>query len=121
MANGSRRSWPMAPAAAAVVSEDTEAPRKVPCCQSKDSVTSGTAEARRPPNRIAETGTPFGSSHSGAIVGHCQVAVGGGGAFGEDPVAVEGLEGVGVGVPPGAGGDAEKARLGVDRVEPAVV
>src|SRR5205823_9221349 len=35
------------------------------------SVTSGTADARRPPKRIAEIGTPFGSSHSGAIVGHC--------------------------------------------------
>ena len=26
---------------------------------------------RRPPNRIAEIGTPAGSSHSGAIDGHC--------------------------------------------------
>jgi hypothetical protein len=60
--------------AAAVVSDDTEAPRKVPCCQLNASVTSGTAVARRPPNRIAEIGTPFGSSHSGAIVGHCPAA-----------------------------------------------
>ena len=45
-------------------------PRKTPCCQSKDSVTSGTLVARRPPNRIAEIGTPAGSSHSGAITGH---------------------------------------------------
>src|SRR5919112_2633478 len=75
MANGSRRSWPMAPAAAAVVSEDTEAPRNTPCFQSKDSVTSGTAEARRPPNRIAEIGTPLGSSHSGAMVGHWPAGV----------------------------------------------
>src|SRR5690606_40741940 len=28
------------------------------------------AEARRPPNRMAEIGTPLGSSHSGAMVGH---------------------------------------------------
>ena len=75
MAKGSRRSWPMAPAAAAVVSEETEAPRNVPCCQSKASVTSGTAVARRPPNRIAEIGTPLGSSHSGAIVGHWPAGV----------------------------------------------
>ena len=26
---------------------------------------------RRPPKRIADTGTPIGSSHSGAIDGHC--------------------------------------------------
>src|SRR5436190_7571314 len=61
----------MAPTAAAVVSEETVEPRNTPCCQSKDSVTSGTLVARRPPNRIAEIGTPFGSSHSGAIDGHC--------------------------------------------------
>src|SRR5262245_52547864 len=45
-------------------------PRKTPCRQSKLSVTSGTLVARRPPNRIAEIGTPLGSSHSGAIDGH---------------------------------------------------
>src|SRR5438105_5252870 len=28
--------------------------------------------ARRPPNRIALMGTPFGSSHAGSIVGHCE-------------------------------------------------
>src|ERR1700751_1437281 len=33
-------------------------------------MTSGTVEARRPPNRIAEIGTPAGSSHSGAMIGH---------------------------------------------------
>src|ERR1043166_2122076 len=27
--------------------------------------------ARRPPNRIALMGTPFGSSHAGSMVGHC--------------------------------------------------
>ena len=46
-------------------------PRNTPCCQSSDSVTSGTLVARRPPKRMAEIGTPFGSSHSGAIDGHC--------------------------------------------------
>src|SRR5262245_56118083 len=50
-------------------------PRKTPCCQSSDSVTSGTLVARRPPKRIAEIGTPFGSSHSGAIEGHCEAGV----------------------------------------------
>src|SRR3981189_433903 len=70
MAIGSRRSSPTLPAAAAVVSLLTVAPRNVPCCQPNDSVTSGTTPARRPPKRIASIGTPFGSSHSGAITGH---------------------------------------------------
>src|SRR6185369_14705902 len=72
---GSRRSCPTLPAAAAVVSLLAVAPRKVPCCQSNDSVTSGTMLARRPPKRIASIGTPFGSSHSGAITGHCLAGV----------------------------------------------
>ena len=42
----------------------------VPCCQSRACVTSGTVVLRLPPNRIAEIGTPFGSSHSGATIGH---------------------------------------------------
>ena len=46
------------------------APRNVPCCQLSASVTSGTTVARRPPNRMASIGTPFGSSHSLAITGH---------------------------------------------------
>src|SRR2546430_13618038 len=33
-------------------------------------MTSGTVEARRAPNKIAEIGTPAGSSHSGAMTGH---------------------------------------------------
>ena len=37
-------------------------------------MTSGTAVARRPPNRMAEIGTPAGSSHSGAMDGHCAAA-----------------------------------------------
>src|SRR5271170_3276951 len=70
MAMGSRRRSPTLPVDAAVVSLLAVAPRKVPCCQLKASVTSGTIPARRPPKRIASMGTPFGSSHSGAITGH---------------------------------------------------
>src|SRR5688572_1288619 len=70
MANGSNRSLPTAPAWAAVVSELMIDPRNTPCSQSKLSVTRGTLVARRPPKRMAEIGTPFGSSHSGAIEGH---------------------------------------------------
>src|ERR671935_1349857 len=70
MAIGSKRSLPTSPAAAAVVSTDIVAPRNTPCSQSNDSDTSGTTVARRPPNRKASIGTPFGSSHSGAIEGH---------------------------------------------------
>ena len=46
-------------------------PRNTPCSQLLASVTSGTVVRRRPPNRIAEIGTPAGSSHSGAMHGHC--------------------------------------------------
>src|SRR4051794_8146879 len=46
-------------------------PRNTPCCHDVASVTSGTLVPRRPPNKIAEIGTPLGSSHSGAIDGHC--------------------------------------------------
>src|SRR5215831_12210303 len=75
MAIGSRRSWPTLPAAAAVVSLLVVAPRKVPCCQLKDSVTRGTMPARRPPKRMASIGTPLGSSHSLAMTGHCLAGV----------------------------------------------
>src|SRR5208282_5221275 len=68
---GSRRNCPTLPVIAAVVSLLAVAPKKVPCCQLKASVTRGTIPARLPPNRIASIGTPFGSSHSGAITGHC--------------------------------------------------
>src|SRR6478735_2303721 len=71
MANGSKRTSPMVPAAAAVFSELMIEPRNVPCCQSKASVTSGTLVARRPPKRMAEIGTPAGSSHLGSMDGHC--------------------------------------------------
>jgi hypothetical protein len=72
---GSRRTTPTAPVAAAVVSDDSVAPRKTPCCQSRDSVTSGIVVRRRPPKKIAEIGTPRGSSHSGAMIGHCPAGV----------------------------------------------
>src|SRR3954469_12866868 len=71
IANGSKRTSPTVPAAAAVFSEDITEPRNTPCSQSLASVTSGTVVRRRPPKRIAEIGTPAGSSHSGAIEGHC--------------------------------------------------
>ena len=59
IAIGSRRTTPTAPAAAAVVSDDSVAPMKTPCTQSRASVTSGMVVLRRPPNRIAEIGTPL--------------------------------------------------------------
>src|SRR5688572_9822676 len=71
MANGSRRSLPTAPAAAAVVSDAMIEPRKTPCCHEYASVINGTTDERRPPKRIAEIGTPFGSCHSAAIAGSC--------------------------------------------------
>src|SRR3954447_6051042 len=75
IAIGSRRTTPTAPVAAAVVSDDSVAPRKTPCCQSRDSVTNGMVVRRRPPKKIAEIGTPRGSSHSGAMTGHCPAGV----------------------------------------------
>src|SRR5487761_1978701 len=69
IAKGSRRRFPTAPAAAAVVSDDIIEPRNTPWDQSKASLTSGIVAARRPPNMIAEIGTPSGSSHSAAIAG----------------------------------------------------
>src|SRR6266571_6256867 len=70
MAKGSRRTLPTAPAWAAVVSEAIIDPRNTPWVQSRASVTRGTTPARRPPKRMAEIGTPLGSSHSGAMTGH---------------------------------------------------
>src|SRR3954452_25527999 len=71
MAKGSKRMSLVTSVAAAVFSEDIIDPRNTPCLQSYASVTSGTDVARRPPKRMAEIGTPFGSSHSGAMTGHC--------------------------------------------------
>src|SRR5436190_966948 len=75
MANGSWRSVPTEPAAAAVVSLLMIEPRNVPWRQVNASFTSGITLARRPPNRIAEIGTPAGFSHSGEITGHCRAGV----------------------------------------------
>src|SRR4051812_13452527 len=75
MANGSRRTTPTAPVAAAVVSEESVAPMKTPWFQSRASVTRGIVVLRRPPKRIAEIGTPFGSEYSGARIGHWAIGV----------------------------------------------
>jgi len=75
MAIGSRRTAPTLPSAAAVCSLPMVAPMKTPCCQSRACVTSGTVVLRRAPNRMPEMGTPCGSSHSGASVGHCDIGV----------------------------------------------
>src|SRR5262245_53107601 len=75
IAIGSRRTTPTAPAAAAVVSEDSVAPRYTPCTQSRAWLTSGTVVLRRPPNRIASIGTPRGSSYSPARIGQCVIGV----------------------------------------------
>src|SRR6478609_6281511 len=75
MAIGSRRTTPTAPVAAAVVSDDRVAPMKTPCCQSRDWVTNGIVVLRRPPNRIAEIGTPTGSKYSSAMMGHWVIGV----------------------------------------------
>jgi hypothetical protein len=69
-------------------------------------------------------GRPFQSVSPSAGLGQAlppDVAVGGERDVGEDAVAVEGADGVGVGLLAGAGGDAEEAGLGVDGVEPAVL
>src|SRR5260370_8003395 len=71
MAMGSRRVMPTSPVMAAVVSEAMVAPTKTPCCQSKDSYTSGATRARRPPKMNAEIGTPSGASHFGEMLGDC--------------------------------------------------
>ncbi len=74
IANGSRRSSPTVPSAAAVRSEEMFDPRKTPWVQSVASSTSGTFVARRPPKRIASSGTPSAASQSSAICGHCAAA-----------------------------------------------
>src|SRR6266568_9078305 len=71
MANGSRRNTPAWPIAAAVVSEPQEEPKNTPCSQSNASLTSGMVLGRRPPNKIADNGTPVGFCQSGSITGHC--------------------------------------------------
>src|SRR3954471_792256 len=75
MAIGSRRRTPTFPVLAAVVSDESVAPRKTPCCQSRDWNTSGTVRCLRAPKSIALIGTPWGFSHSGEIDGHCDAGV----------------------------------------------
>src|SRR5919112_5067220 len=75
IAKGSRRTTPTAPVAAAVVSEESVAPMKTPWFQSRASLTSGIVVLRRPPKRVAEIGTAFGSSYSGARIGHWVIGV----------------------------------------------
>src|SRR5438046_7277984 len=69
MANGSRRNLPTAPEAAAVVSLAMIEPMNTPWLHENCSVTKGITDDRRPPTRMAEMGTPLGSSHSGAMAG----------------------------------------------------
>src|SRR5687768_3647140 len=49
-----------------------DAPTSTPWVQSRASNTSGTSEARRPPNTIALIGTPCASSAIGDQLGHCR-------------------------------------------------
>src|ERR1044072_2796704 len=72
IANGSRRKTPALPSAAAVVSDPHAEPMNTPCSQSNASLTSGIVLGRRPPNRIAESGTPRGFCQSGSITVHCE-------------------------------------------------
>src|SRR5258708_38693325 len=64
IAIGSRRTTPTLPAAAAVVSLPSVAPKKTPFIQLKACITSGTVVARRPPKTTALMGTPCGSSEN---------------------------------------------------------
>lgn len=61
--------------AAAVASDLIAAPTKTPCFQLRASYTRGTPAGLRPPNKMAEIGTPSGSSHAGSIMGHCPAGV----------------------------------------------
>src|SRR5215471_9978220 len=70
IAIGSRRTLPTWPVAAAVVSDPMVAPTYTPAVQLKAWYTSGVVVARRPPNRIALTGSPSGLSQSGSMLGH---------------------------------------------------
>src|SRR4029450_4633423 len=62
-------------------------PRNTPCSHEVASFTRGTTDARRPPNRIAESGTPLGAAHAGAIEGHAGAGAGRG-AFASAPTGV---------------------------------
>src|SRR3712207_705661 len=69
MAIGSRRTTPVCPVAAAVVSLPSVAPTYTPCIQLNAWYTSGIVRLRRPPKTMAVTGTPAGSSHAGSMTG----------------------------------------------------
>src|SRR5262245_41949618 len=73
MANGSRRTWPSWPKAAAVISEPMVAALYTPKGQLNAWLTSGTAVERRPPKMNAEIGTPLGSLYAGSAEGHCDM------------------------------------------------
>src|SRR6266850_2941551 len=73
IAIGSSLRRPIAPSAAAVVSTFIIAPTSTPCSQLSASQTSGTSSDLRPPKRMADTGTPFGSSHLGERTGYWQM------------------------------------------------
>src|SRR6187399_355307 len=75
MAMGSRRSSPTFPVAAAVVSDDKVAPRKVPCSQLRASNINGTRFPLRAPKSMASMGTPLGFSNSGESDAHSVAGV----------------------------------------------
>src|SRR5438552_2421405 len=70
IAIGSSLRRPTAPSAAAVVSTFIIAPTSTPCSQLNASQTSGTSSDLLPPKRMADTGTPRGSSHLGESIGY---------------------------------------------------
>src|SRR5699024_6593234 len=70
-----RRTAPTWLSAAAVCPEESVAPMYTPWFHDSASLTSGTVSARRPPNRMAEIGTPAGELNSGAATGHRAIGV----------------------------------------------
>ncbi len=60
MANGSWRNFPIVPTAAAVISEETVAPKNIPCRPIKSFTDKEEPSVERlPPKRMAEMGTPL--------------------------------------------------------------
>uniref|UniRef100_A0A8W7PAT9 Uncharacterized protein n=1 Tax=Anopheles coluzzii TaxID=1518534 RepID=A0A8W7PAT9_ANOCL len=70
IANGSFMMTLALCSAAAVLSLRIDEPTNTPCDHELASYTSGTPWGRRPPNRMAEIGTPSESSHAGSMIGH---------------------------------------------------
>src|SRR5207237_8823480 len=70
MANGSRRTSPTLPAAAAVVSDPIVAALYTPSSQFAASTTNGTVSLRLAPKMNAEMGTPAGLLHAGSSERH---------------------------------------------------